>query len=215
MKAQLIRALAALLPILLAAGCAIPTLHKEAAGVDGAGDTVVVVGRIELVPPLKAGEQDLKMGTFDPMDAKGQLTGRAVLWLAPTATREERTADAINPPLERTYFFRIPRTARYVVHGSVLMYHRVTSVSRRSVETASAELLIPGPIEFDIKPADRAIYVGTLRLHRDEFNEVTRAEFVDDYARAAADFRQKFGAGPTLRRAIARPVRQTVSAAER
>jgi hypothetical protein len=205
------RALVALATLSLLGGCAIPTLHKEAAGIDGAGDTVVVVGRIELVPPLKPGEQDLKMGTFDPLDAKGQLQGRALLWLAPTAKREERTADAINPPLERTYFFRIPRTARYVVHGSVLMYHRVTSVSRRSVETASAELLIPGPIEFDIKPADRAIYVGTLRLHRDEFNEVTRAEIIDEYAQALAEFRKKFGAGAALRRAIARPVRQAVA----
>jgi hypothetical protein len=204
-------ALAALLVILLAAGCAIPTLHKEAAGVDGAGDTVVVVGRIELVPPLRPGEQDLKMGTFDPLDTKSQLQGRAILWLASTAKREERTGDAINPPLEQTYSFRIPRTTRYVVHGSVLMYHRVTSVSRRSIETASNELLIPGPIEFDIKPADRAIYVGTLRLHRDEFNEVTRAEIIDEYAQALAEFRKKFGAGAALRRAIARPVRQAVA----
>jgi hypothetical protein len=202
-----VRALAALVPILLLAGCAIPTLHKEAAGFDGAGDTVVVVGRIELVPPLKPGEQDLKMGTIDPLDIKSQLQGRAILWLAPTPKREERTADAFNPPLEQTYFFRIPRTTRYVVHGSVLMYHRVTAVSRRSVETSSNELLIPGPIEFDIKPSDRAMYVGTLRLHRDEFNEVTKAELIDDYARALADFRKKFGADAALRKALARPAR--------
>jgi hypothetical protein len=200
-----LRAIAALAAIALA-GCAIPTLHKEAAGVDGFGDTVVVVGRIELVPPLRPGEQDLKMGTFDPLDVKGQLTGRAVLWLASTPKREERTADAFNPPLEQTYFFRIPRTTRYVVHGSVMMYHRVTHVSRRSVQTTTDELLIPGPIEFDIRSSDKAMYVGTLRLHRDEFNEVTRAELVDDYARALADFRRKFGAEATLRKAIARPV---------
>jgi hypothetical protein len=50
-------------------------------------------------------------------------------------------------------------------------------------------------------------------LHRDEFNEVTRAELVDDYARALADFRKKFGAGAELRRAIARPARQQSAAA--
>jgi hypothetical protein len=206
-----VRALAALAPILLLAGCAIPTLHKEAAGVDGTGDTVVVVGRIELVPPLRSGEQDLKMGTIDPLDIKSQLQGRALLWLAPTPKHEERTADVINPPLEQTYFFRIPRTTRYVVHGSVIMQHRVTSVSRRGVDTSTAELLIPAPIELDIRPSDQAMYVGTLRLHRDEFNEITRAELIDEYPRALAEFRKKFGAGPALRRAIARPVRQTVS----
>jgi hypothetical protein len=210
-----IRALTALLTIPLMAACAmIPTLHKEAAGVDGAGDTVVVVGRVELVPPLRPGEQDLKMGTIDPLDMKGQLQGRALLWLAPTPKREERTADVINPPLEQTYFFRIPRTTRYVVHGSVVMQHRVTSVSRRGVDTSTAELLIPGPIELDMRPSDQAMYVGTLRLHRDEFNEVTRAELIDEYPRALAEFRKKFGAGAALRKAIARPVKQTVSGAQ-
>ena len=210
-RMEQMRALAALLPILLVAGCAIPTLHKEAAGFDGAGDTVVVVGRIELVPPLRPGEQDLKMGTIDPLDIKSAYHGRALLWLAPTPKREERTADVFNPPLEQTYFFRIPRTTRYVVHGSVLMHHRVTAVSRRGVDVATNEILIPGPIEFDIKPSDTAMYVGTLRLHRDEFNEVTKAELIDDYARAIVEFRKKFGAGGALRKAIARPVRQTVS----
>jgi hypothetical protein len=75
------------------------------------------------------------------------------------------------------------------------------------VDVSTNELLIPGPIEFDIRPSDKATYVGTLRLHRDEFNEVTRAELIDDYARALADFRLKFGAEAVLRRAIARPVR--------
>lgn len=205
------RALAALASILLIAGCAVPTLHKEAAGVDGASDTVVVVGRIELVPPLKPGEQDLKMGTIDPLDMKSAYTGRAILWLASTPKHEERTGDAINPPLEQTYFFRIPRGTRYVVHGSVMMYHRVNVVSRRSLSQSTAEIVIPGPIEFDIKPSDKAMYVGTLRLHRDEFNEVTRAEFIDEYPLALAEFRKKFGAGAALRRAIARPVRQTAA----
>ncbi len=210
-RMEQIRALAALLPILLVAGCAIPTLHKEAAGFEGSGDTVVVVGRIELVPPLKPGEQDLKMGTFDPLDIKSAYQGRALLWLAPTPKREERTADVFNPPLEQTYFFRIPRTTRYVVHGSVLMHHRVNVVSRRSLDVSTKELLIPGPIEFDIRPSDQAMYIGTLRLHRDEFNEVTRAELIDEYPQALAEFRKKFGNGAALRRAIARPVRQTVS----
>jgi hypothetical protein len=202
-----VRALAALASILLAAGCASPTLHKEATSFDGPGDTVLVVGRVELVPPLKAGEQDLKMGTIDPLDIKSAFQGRAMLWLAPTPKREERTADVFNPPLEQTYFFRIPRTTRYVVHGAVLMYHRVKVVSRRSLEQSSNELIIPGPIEFDIKPSDKAMYVGTLRLHRDEFNEVVKAELIDEYARALAEFRRKFGADAVLRKAIARPVR--------
>lgn len=168
-------------------------------------DSVVLVGRIELVPPLKSGEQDLKMGTFDPMDAKGALTNRAVLYLADAPSdRREPTMEALNPVLERTFFFSIPRSKRHMVHGMVLMQHRVTAVSRRQVSTESNELLIPAPVEFDIRPGDKAIYVGTWRLHRDEFNEVTRAQLLDQYSVAAAEFRKRFGADVPLRKALPR-----------
>jgi hypothetical protein len=41
----------------------------------------------------------------------------------------------------------------------------------------------------------RSTHGGTLRLHRDEFHEVTRAEVVDHFNAAYADFTRKFGAG--------------------
>lgn len=56
-----------------------------------APDSIILVGRIELVPPLKAGEQDLKMGTFDPMDAKGRSpTVRRFTWRTRPATDASR-----------------------------------------------------------------------------------------------------------------------------
>lgn len=166
-------------------------------------DTVVIVGRIELVPPLRTGEQDLKMGTFDPMDTKGALTNRAVLYLSNSPSmRREPTMEALNPELEKTFFFGVPKDKRYMVHGMVLMQHRVTAVSRRQVSTESNELLIPAPLEFDIRPGDRAIYIGTWRLHRDEFNEVTKAQLLDQYSVAATEFRKRFGREIPLRKAL-------------
>jgi len=46
-----------------------------------------------------------------------------------------------------------------------------------------------------------------LRLHRDEFNEVTKAEILDQYARASAEFKKKFGERAVLRKAIAKPLK--------
>jgi hypothetical protein len=66
--------------------------------------------------------------------------------------------------------------------------------------------MIPVPIEFDIKPADKAIYVGTWRYHHDEFNEITKAEILDQYPAALAEFRKKFGADATLRKSLAKSV---------
>jgi hypothetical protein len=184
------------------AGCG--TLYTEPQGAkDLESDSVILVGRIELVPPLKANEQDLKMGTFDPMDAKGALTGRAVLYLSDDSKAAgEKTMEAMNPLLEKTFFVKIPKDRRYMVYGSVLMYHRVTAVNQRQAVVDSNELMIPAPVQFDIKPGDRAIYVGTWRLHRDEFNEVNKAQIIDQYASASAEFQKKFGTRLTLRKAL-------------
>jgi hypothetical protein len=190
---------------LAAAGCGTIYTELKNAG-ELTPESVVLVGRIELVPPLKSGEQDLKMGTFDPMDAKGALTNRAVLYLSSEPrTGREPTMEALNPELEKTFFVRIPKDKRHMVHGMVLMSHRVTSANRRQVNVDSSELMIPAPIEFDIKPSDRAIYVGTWRLHRDEFNEVTKAQLLDQYSSAAAEFRKKFGSQIILRKALPAP----------
>ena len=189
----------------LLGGCG--TLYKEATSLKdpSAADTVIVVGRIDIVPPLKSKEQDIKMGTFDPFDARGAYLNRAILHLADTAEAHEPTQRALNPTLGKTYFFRIPKDKRYMVWGSILTYHRMRAVSGRQLSTESNEILLPAPLEFDIKTGDKAIYVGTWRLHRDEFNEVTKAEVIDNYGAALAEFKQRFGNGVTLRKALSRP----------
>jgi hypothetical protein len=65
-----------------------------------------------------------------------------------------------------------------------------------------SELLFPAPIAFDIRPGDTAVYIGTLRLYRDEFHEVTKAEVRDDYGEASAQFRTKFPGAPLPRKAL-------------
>jgi hypothetical protein len=54
--------------------------------------------------------------------------------------------------------------------------------------------------------------VGTLRLHRDEFHEVTKAEVLDHFNTAYADFTRKFGAGLPLRKALLKPLRADYTA---
>jgi hypothetical protein len=41
-----------------------------------------------------------------------------------------------------------------------------------------------------------------LRLRRDEFNEVLKADIVDEYESAAGEFKKRFGDGTPLRKAI-------------
>jgi hypothetical protein len=165
-------------------------------------DAVLVVGKIEIVPPIRPEEQSYK--ALDPFNSKRHFMGRAVMFMSDKREHQEYTADALNPPLQETYFLKVPRTKRYMVKGSVTMAFALRTVSRRQAVTDQTELMFPAPLEFDIRPADRAVYVGTLRLHRDEFHEVTRAEVRDDYARAAAEYRAKFPGAPLPRKALLR-----------
>ncbi len=51
------------------------------------------------------------------------------------------------------------------------------------------------------------IYIGTIQYHRNEFFEVTKSAIVDDYERANAEFKKKFGTKHPLRKALLTPVK--------
>jgi hypothetical protein len=186
---------------LVAAGCV-----SVSEGVDNMKeldtDSVLVVGKIEVVPPIKPEEQSYKAN--DPFNSKRHFMGRAVMFMSDKPDYREHTGHALNPPLEQVYFVKVPRSQRYMVKGSVTMAFAMRVVSRRQAVTEQTELLFPAPAELDIRPSDKAIYIGTLRLHRDEFHEVTRAEVRDEFVAANAEFKKKFGAEVTLRKALMR-----------
>ncbi len=55
---------------------------------------------------------------------------------------------------------------------------------------------------------DRAVYVGTVRYHRDDYNTITKTEVINDYARVNKAFVAKYGAGLKLRNARPEPVKK-------
>ena len=195
MKRLLVVAVAAL------AGCVSVSESLDSFSQVGA-DEVLVVGKIEIVPPIKPEEQSYK--ALDPFNSKRHFMGRAVMFMADTPGYREHTGDALNPPLEETYFLKVPKAKRYMVKGSVTMAFALRTVSRRQAVTEQTELMFPAPLALEVRPGDRAIYVGTLRLHRDEFHEVTRAEVRDEYARAVKEYRAKFPGAPQPRKALLR-----------
>lgn len=170
-------------------------------------DAVLVVGKIEVRPPIRAEEQKYQAG-WDLFNTKRHFLGRAILFTADTPQYRERTGNALNPPLEETYFVKLPRSHRYIVKGSVSMELVSRGASARS-GFDQTELLFPVPIEVDVRPGDKAVYVGTLRLYRDEFHEVTKAELRDDYAEAMTEFRKRFAGEPLPRKALLRSPRSS------
>jgi len=205
------RRFASLLPTFalggFAAGCG--TIHPQAQQLsDIDADSVMLVGRIELVPALRPEEQDLKMtsfGDWDPLGGKQVMVNRAILYLTdrPDAPREP-TRSVSNPPLEQLFFMQIPRRQRYVAHAVVFLKHRLRVTSSRTADVDTTELWLPLRQEFDIRPGDRALYVGTWRVQRDEFNEVIGVRVLDHYATALVEMRKRFGGDAGLRAALPR-----------
>jgi hypothetical protein len=155
---------------------------------------------------MRPEEQDLKMtsfGDWDPAGGKKLIQNRAILYLADRADAPQSpTRSVTNPPLEQHFFMRIPKRDRFLVHAMVFLKHRVRVTSAKTADVDTNELWLPLRLEFDIRPGDRALYVGTWRARRDEFNEVTSVQVVDQYAAALAETRKRFGGDAALRKAL-------------
>jgi hypothetical protein len=177
-------------------------------------DSVVLVGRLDLDPPLRPNEQQIRAGTIDPLGVGDMMRDRAWVWFSRSAdTPAEKGEVLLNPRLGELFFFPLPKSAPNMVGGYIRVQFQARMLGPRSVTVDEARIEIPGGLRYDIRSGDKAIYVGTLRLRRDEFNEVIKADVIDEYEAAAAEFKKRFGPGTTLRKAV--PRRQTNRAAAR
>lgn len=153
---------------------------------------VILVGRIELVPPLFPHEQVLK----------APLTGRFrdkvhVLF-----------ADRVYDAHESTFTFY--RKSTLVELGqefylpqptSKTLFYSGGAVVMTATNKGQDDMKLPGGLQYTLNPADRAVYVGTVRYHRDDYNTITKTEVINDYARVNKAFVAKYGAGLKLRNA--------------
>lgn len=172
------------------AGC-LPSALAPVSGTDGVGTgETIIVGRVELVPPLRKGEQRLTaMGTGQYENLMLLLTGERDRAL-PADPKIADYTDRIEAKLGSLFFVRT-RSAPFYIHGGIVLLDNVASRAR-----------FPGGLRVALKPGDRAVYIGTLRYHRNEFFDITDVEVVDEYAAANAEYSRKFGNGLTLAKAL-------------
>ena len=181
-----------LLAVLLAA-CA-PAARAPLTSLNALGsDEVVVVGKVELVPALRKGEQKIRGMVVGNVENTMLLMMDEKLRPLPEDPRIADYAGRIEAPIGSTFFVRSKAAPSYVLGGVLFL-----DIGGSSLQKA----YFPGGFQVAARPGDRAVYVGTLRYHRDEFFEVTRITVVDDYREASAEFEAKFGKGQTLRKAL-------------
>lgn len=165
---------------------------------------VIVVGRIDVSPPPDDIEQSMK--TISPVRGGWSINPVAsslknvVVLLTDNKLRKISDPspsdynNRIEAPIGKTFYVRAPNTGPlYVIRSEIFM-----DIHAGRWEKA----LLPSGYKIDIKPGDRAIYIGTIKYYRDEFFETKRVELIDDYERENAAFKKKFGGKIQLRKAL-------------
>jgi hypothetical protein len=187
----------ALLLLLALGACAGPARERVDGWSEvGSGETIVV-GRIELVPPLRKDEQKIEAmnsGSFEnKMFVLADDNYRVIKGEPVTADFTGR----IEAPLEQTFFARSSDKPFFILGGMMWL----------EIGRSASKAYFPGGLKVSLRPGDKAVYVGTVRYHRNEFFEITRVLIVDDYERANSEFRKKFGTRIPLRKALLTPVK--------
>jgi hypothetical protein len=186
------------------AGCA-PAPRAPLTSLDALDSgELVLVGKVEMVPPLRKGEQKIAGNVIGNFENRIYLMMDERLRPLPDDPRIADYAGRIEAPIGGTFFVRSKAAPSYVLGG--ILFLEMTGSSTQRV-------YFPGGFQVAARPGDRALYIGTLRYHRDEFFEITRVTVVDDYAAANAEFITRFGKGAALRKALL--VRPSVGTARR
>ncbi len=156
-------------------------------------DEVVVVGKVELVPALAKHEQKIRGNVVGNFENRMLLLMDEKLRPLPDDLRVADYAGRIEALMGSTFFVRSKAQPAYILGGVVFL-----DMGGNSQQKA----YFPGGFQVTAKPGDRAVYIGTLRYHRDEFFEIQRITVVDEYKQASAEFEAKFGKGQALRKAL-------------
>ncbi len=157
----------------------------------GSGETLIV-GSVELVPPLIKDEQKiqgLNSGMYE--NILFLLSDDKYRVLNEEPGMGDYTIEAV---LGKDFYVRSSSDKHFFILAGMLYLELGGSATNRAY--------FPGGLKALIKPGDKAVYVGTVQYHRDEFFVISKVTVVDDYDRANAEYKKKFGAQYSLRKAL-------------
>ncbi|MBW7470782.1 hypothetical protein QQF73_04865 [Marinobacter sp. M216] len=197
--------LGAIVAAALMAGCVPPSAIKPVDNLSQIDNgKVIVVGKIELTPELEPDEQVLGSSYEEYRN----------LALVITDTELRQPADQlgigaltrrINAPLGDNFFVSHEAQPFFILRSWLVMNAEIKVVSPNYVHVPGNAPLL-GMFGIDVQPDDRAIYIGTIRYHRDTFFGTEKVEVIDNYQQAKNEFASKFGEQVQLRKSLAMPV---------
>jgi hypothetical protein len=157
-----------------------------------AEDEIVLVGRVELLPPLEDFEQNLKtIGSKRYKNAASFIIGERTVDLENPKLRDNKYADGVQ--LGQDFYIRRKRNDTFFYSGSMILTSSVMG-------GAMDRIVLPGGLKYAIRASAKAIYIGTFRYHRDDYNAITKVDLVNEFDKAQEAFVGRFGSKVKLRR---------------
>lgn len=165
---------------------------------------VIITGKFILDPPLEDYEQQVHMDGIDIFNLEEKHEKNIknkIIYLTSTESkslnRDPRLSD-YNDRLEAifglNYYVVSKNRPLYLLQGQIFT-------------GAQSKMRLPGGITFNIKAKDRAIYVGTIKFTRNDYNSITDIEIIDEYKKTNKEFRKHFGKAIKLRKSLATPTK--------
>ncbi|MFQ5760142.1 MAG: hypothetical protein ACE5HM_04115 [Acidiferrobacterales bacterium] len=154
-------------------------------------DEIVLVGRVELLPPLEDFEQNLKtIGSKRYKNVANFMIGERAVDPENPRLRDNKYVDGVK--LGQDFFIRRKRTDTFFYSGSMIL---TSSVMGGVMD----RIVLPGGLKYAIRASDKAVYIGTFRYHRADYNAITKLDLLNDFERANKAFIKQFGNGVKLR----------------
>ena len=152
---------------------------------------IVLISKIELVPPLaKFEQQNLKT------IGSGRLKDKISIMFSDQRPNIKKSSNASTSHKDidnyagikpgETFVLRRPRS-KFIHYLGGIIYLAST---RSGLET----MILPGGLKIHLQKNSKAIYLGTIRYYRDEYNEITKVRIIDERKAANREFRRNLGA---------------------
>lgn len=184
-------------------GVALKHATPDTALLDG---EVMIVGKFILDPPLEDMEQTVDLGGVDLFNVEERyekMIKNKIIYLTST---EKKELDDDNYPSLSEYNNRIEAVLNlnyYVVSKNKPLY----LLQGMIMTGAQSRIRLPGNMVVKIKPNDKAVYVGTIKITRDDYNSITNFEVINNYKSSKKEFVKHFGKKIKLRQSLVKVVK--------
>lgn len=174
--------------------CTLPSAMQKASNLNTSPSDVIIVGKIELDPPIDTKYEQtthaMVIGDDAILNKIVMSTGTDPKPVNTSITMSE-WQNAIEAEQGKTFFLKSGRQRTYLKGAMITL--DVVNQDR---------IWLPGDIHFDVPDNAHAVYIGTLRYTRNDFNDITKMEVLDEYRNALIEFKQQFGSDATMTRSL-------------